>query len=321
MNDRSRKLLGFFPTPVVELKRLSKYFGGYKIFMKRDDQSGLAFGGNKTRKLEYLLGDAISKGCDTIITAGALQSNHCRQSAAAAAITGLDCHLVLGGERPEKCNGNLLLDHLLGATIHWAGKDRKGETIPDIFQQLESEGKFPYIIPYGGSNSIGASAFVEASGELEQQIKDVATIIFACSSGGTHAGLEVGKRFVKQRHDLIGIAVDKEESAPLEEQIAELAGLTSSYLGLDYKFKTKDIILNRNYLGEGYGILGDREKEAISLCAKLEGVLLDPTYTAKAMGGLIDMVTSGKIRKEDPILFWHTGGAPALFSCSGILLK
>ena len=158
--------LGFFPTPLVELSRLSHFLGGPKIFMKRDDLTGLALGGNKTRKLEYILADALKQGCDTIITAGAAQSNHCRQTAAAAAKLNLDCHLLLGGEAPLKTQGNLLLDHIFDCHIHWTGTNRKGEDIARIFTQLKAAGKKPYLVPYGGSNELGAISFIDAVAEF-----------------------------------------------------------------------------------------------------------------------------------------------------------
>ena len=151
-----RESLGFFPTPLIELTKLSKKLEGPRIFMKRDDNTGLALGGNKTRKLEFILADALAQGADTIITAGAAQSNHCRQTAAAAVSLGFECHLVLGGTEPEYFDGNLLLDKIFGCRIHWAGKNRKGEDIPQLFEHLKNEGKKPYIVPYGGSNELGA---------------------------------------------------------------------------------------------------------------------------------------------------------------------
>ncbi|MFH2093790.1 MAG: D-cysteine desulfhydrase family protein [Pseudomonadota bacterium] len=310
--------LGFFPTPVVKLSRLSSVLGGPKIFMKRDDLTGLAFGGNKTRKLEFLLQDAIDRGSDTVITAGASQSNHCRQTAAAAACLQLECHLVLGGESPEIANGNLLLDNLLGSQIHWAGANRKGEDIPQIFEQLKAKGKNPYVVPYGGSNELGAYAFIRALEELEQQVEisQFSHIVFASSSGGTHAGLMLGKALLNRRYSLVGISIDKGETGdvPFDAVIVHLANKTSNFINADVTFTDKDLILDRNYVGDGYGVIGELEIEAISLTAKHEGILLDPVYTGRAMGGLINMIRSGKLTKEDKVLFWHTGGAPSLFA-------
>jgi D-cysteine desulfhydrase len=310
--------LGYFPTPVAKLSSLSLELGGPEIFIKRDDLTGLAFGGNKTRKLEFIIGDALAEDCDTVITAGASQSNHCRQTAAAAAQLQLECHLVLGGDEPETANGNLLLDNLLGSTIHWAGDNRKGEDIPAVYSQLKAQGRKPYVVPYGGSNELGAYAFIRAMEELDQQVESnqFSSIIFASSSGGTHAGMMLGKALLKKDFDLVGVAIDKEEmnGVSFDQFILDLVNKTSNLIEADMNFTDQDLILDHNYVGEGYGVIGDAEKEAISLMAKHEGILLDPVYTGRAMAGLIDMIRSGKFSKEDKVLFWHTGGAPSLFA-------
>lgn len=323
--DMPRESLGFFPTPLVELRKLSKKLDGPKIFMKRDDNTGLALGGNKTRKLEFIFGDALAKGADTIITAGAAQSNHCRQTAAAAASLGLECHLVLGGEEPDRYDGNLLLDKIFDCQIHWAGKNRKGEDIPHIVEQLKEAGKNTYIVPYGGSNELGALGFLDAFRELELQRQSLQTsfthIIFASSSGGTQAGLMLGKKMFNSSTELIGINIDKGETdkVPFDQYIISLANKTAKLIEYDYEFSDEDLILNSDYVGDGYGEVGALENEAISLTAQTEGVLVDPVYTGRAMGGLIDMIRTGKIKKSDRVLFWHTGGTPALFAYSDSL--
>lgn len=320
LKNMPKAALGYFPTPLIELKRLSEKLGGPRIFMKRDDNTGLALGGNKTRKLEYIMGDALAKGADTVITAGAIQSNHCRQTAGAAASLGLECHLVLGGAEPEQPQGNLLLDKVFGCHIHWAGDNRKGEDIPALVEQLTAEGKKSYVIPYGGSNEIGAVAFVEAFQELETQRQalgvDFTHIIFASSSGATHAGLMIGNKLLNSSAQIVGINIDKGEmdKVPFDQHIIELANNTAQLIGADFSFSEKDLILNSDYVGEGYGIIGDAENEAIALTARLEGILLDPVYTGRAMAGLIGMIRKGQIKAADNVLFWHTGGAPALFA-------
>jgi D-cysteine desulfhydrase len=300
-----RVSLGFFPTPLIELANLGAALGGARILMKRDDQTGLALGGNKTRKLEYILGDALAQGCDTIITAGAEQSNHCRQTAAAAAKLKLECHLILGG-------------------IHWAGDHRKGEDIPQLFEQLQSAGKHPYIVPYGGSNELGAIAFAAATRELLAQSGDepFTHLVFASSSGGTHAGLMLGKFICDQAYRLIGVNIDKGEAddPAFDQHILSLANRTAALLEIEHRFSNEDLILNSDYLGAGYGVVGALEREAISLTARTEGILLDPVYTGRAMGGLIDMIRKGAIGDNDKILFWHTGGAPALFAYASELI-
>ena len=321
MNDTLPKAsLGYFPTPLIELTRLSKTLGGPNIYMKRDDNTGLALGGNKTRKLEYIMGDALAKGADTVITAGAIQSNHCRQTAGAAASLGLECHLVLGGKKPEQPQGNLLLDKVYGCHIHWTGENRKGEDIPALVAQLKAEGKKPYVIPYGGSNELGAIAFIEAYKELNAQREalkvDFSHIVFASSSGATHAGLMLGNKILQTYSQIVGINIDKGEmdKVPFDEHIVSLANSTAQLIAADYQFTADDLILNSDYVGDGYGVIGELEKEAIALTAQNEGILLDPVYTGRAMGGLIDMIRTEQIKATDNVLFWHTGGAPALFA-------
>lgn len=313
----SKTPLGVFPTPVSELTRLSDKLGGPRIFIKRDDLTGLALGGNKTRKLETILGDALAQGCDTIITAGAAQSNHCRQTAAAAAKLSLECHLILGGEEPEKISGNLLLDKIFGCHIHWGGANRKGEDIPQLVEELITAGKTPYTVPYGGSNELGAIAFIDAVEELHNQTDELFThIVFASSSGGTHAGLILGKHIFKKNFELIGISIDKDEidNQELDQHIINLTNKTANVIGLKATFSDQDLNLNTHYIGDGYGVVGALENEAIKLTAALEGILLDPVYTGRAMGGLINMIRTKQLGKDDKVLFWHTGGAPALFA-------
>ncbi|MBU1099407.1 MAG: D-cysteine desulfhydrase family protein [Bacteroidetes bacterium] len=311
--------LGFFPTPLHQLKRLTEKLGGPNIYMKRDDLTGLALGGNKTRKLEFLIGHAIKQGCNTVITGGAAQSNHCRQTAAAAAMFGMECHLVLGGSEPSESDGNLLLDKLFGAKIHWSGDFRKGEKIPELFMELKSIDKKPYIIPYGGSNDIGALGFVNAMLELKVQSRNMGVhfshVVFASSSGGTHAGLIVGNDLFDCNVTLIGIGIDKEElpAGSIEKQISLLTGTTSSFMCFEKNVYPDDIIVRTEYLGEGYGVIGDAERESIKLLAETEGILLDPVYTGRAMAGLIDMIRKGEFNSNDNVLFWHTGGSPSIF--------
>lgn len=318
-SDLPRKKLGFFPTPLAELDRLSRHLSGPRLFVKRDDLSGLAFGGNKTRKLEFLIGEAIALGCDTVITGGAEQSNHCRQTAAAAAVCGLECHLVLGGAPPAVPNGNLLLDMLCGAKIHWSGDLRKGEAIPEIAKQMKKAGRKPFVIPYGGSNSIGAIGFVEAVRELCAQTSDagvsVTHVVFPSSSGGTHAGLALGARLFKQSFEMVGIGIDKGETGglSLDRYIVEVANETAGRIGESCRFSVGDITIRNEYLGGGYGIVGAAEEEAIRLTAEKEGLFLDPVYTGRAMAALIDLIRKGEFSPDETVLFWHTGGTPALF--------
>jgi D-cysteine desulfhydrase family pyridoxal phosphate-dependent enzyme len=281
--------------------------------VKRDDQTGLAFGGNKTRKLEYLLADAQQKGARTLITAGALQSNHCRQTAAVAARFGLDCILLLTGEQPAQPSGNFLLDRLFGAEIVFTSRPERDERLQAVFQSAFNSGRSPYLIPYGGSNPVGAVAYAAAMDELVQQGFQPDWIVFASSSGGTHAGLEVGARNNGIPAQVLGISIDEPEET-LQSRVAALAEETARVLKLDLAFKARDIRVNANYLGGGYGVMGALEKEAIRMFASHEGLLLDPVYTGRAAGGLIDLARKGVFRPGEQVLFWHTGGTPALLA-------
>lgn len=311
--------LGFFPTPLEELKNLSGILNPYRIFIKRDDQTGLATGGNKTRKLEYLLQDAINQSCDTIITAGAQQSNHCRQTAAAAAKAGLKCHLVLGGNEPKEYNGNLLLSKILGANIHYCGDNRKGEDSFVIAESLKKEGFKPYIIPYGGSNYIGALGYVRAVKELQQQLKEenltIDYIYFASSSGGTHAGMILGKELYQLNAEFLGIRIDKSKiyDMTVDENILKIIKEGKINLKLKKEFTTADIKMIGGYDDAGYGVVTDHERDAINLMAKNEGILLDPVYTGRAFYGMLDQLEKQQIKPGSNVLFWHTGGIPATF--------
>ncbi|GGD74427.1 D-cysteine desulfhydrase family protein [Lacimicrobium alkaliphilum] len=311
-----RLSLGVLPTPVEPLLTLSKQLNGPELWIKRDDLTGLALGGNKTRKLEYILAEATEQKADCIITAGAIQSNHCRQTAAAAARLGLECHLVLGGEEPAQVNGNLLLDKLFNARIHWAGEKRKGEGIPALVESLKSAGKRPFVVPYGGSNITGALGYVNAMAELQQQTElTFSHIVFASASGGTHAGLLNGARMTGAKTKILGIRIDKAESAEqsFAGRVLELSNQTAAQLGLE-PFSEEDVLLNADYLGGGYAVVGEAEKRAIQTLAQTEAILLDPVYTGRAFAGLSDLIRQGYFSADDRVLFWHTGGAPALFA-------
>ena len=312
--------LGFFPTPVEELTRVSDLLEGPRIFIKRDDLSGLALGGNKVRKLEYLVGDAIAVGADTLVTAGAVQSNHCRQTAAAAARCGFKCELLLGGQEPDSPSGNLLLDRILGASLHFSSAGRKGESLQEMAASVRASGRKPYIIPYGGSNAIGGVGFVAALEELMGQLGPLGItfdrIVFASSSGGTQAGLVVGAAVAGFRGMLTGIRIDKDDPHDISYKtlLPRLADEIARRLEIPATFSESQFDLNEDYAGAGYGIPGKPEREAISLLARSEGVLLDPVYTGRAMAGLLDLIRTGKISSSEKILFWHTGGSPALFA-------
>lgn len=309
-----RQSFAQLPTPVGELNRLSTHLGKARIFIKRDDLTGLGGGGNKVRKLEFLVADALSKKADTLITVGAVQSNHCRQTAAAAAKTGLRCILVLRGHPPVDTTGNVLLDRILGADIRWSGDRTREEVMEEVTAAETAAGRNPYPIPLGGSTSLGALGFAVAMKELAGQT-DVKfdRIIFASSSGGTHAGLVAGAHAMKFGGEVLGISVD-EELDSLQRMVAGIASGTARLLGNAHEFAPGEIRANADYLGGGYAVMGPPEREAIELFARFEGLILDPVYTGRAAAGMIDLIRRGKIGKDETILFWHTGGTPALYA-------
>ncbi len=317
LNDRQR--LGFFPTPLHKLERLSKKYSEYQLFIKRDDQTGLATGGNKTRKLEYLIRAALDDGADTVITAGAQQSNHCRQTAAACAMSGLRCHLLLGGSEPREYDGNLLLSRLLGAIIHFTGENRKGEDIDEVKGDLERKGRKCYVIPYGGSNITGALGFVNAAGELKTQLGEykfrIDHIFFASSSGGMQAGLTLGRELYGLEAELNPVNIDKDEThgLSLEEAVLKIVREGLKILNLRKQFTLSDIHLLRGYDKAGYGIVTIEEVNTLRELASTEGILLDPVYTCRAFHGMLDRLRKREIPAGSNILFWHTGGIPATF--------
>jgi len=325
MNLPPRIPFAHLPTPLEPLPRLSAHLGGAEIWIKRDDQTGLAGGGNKTRKLEFLIADAQGKGARTLITCGAPQSNHCRQTAAAAAHIGLRCVLVLRGGPPGKITGNLLLDELLGAEIVWSYDKTRDEAMQETFEKETAAGNGPYLIPLGGSNTIGAAGYAAAVQELAIQLANsnssfFSRICFASSSGGTHAGLTVGAKALLPQTEVLGFSVD-EPLGELKSNVARLATGTAALLGLPYTFAPADISANADYIGAGYALMGNRERETIRLLARLEGILVDPVYTGKAFGGVNDWIRKGVIGKNERVLFWHTGGQPALFAYADQLIS
>ncbi len=318
LTDRHPRVsIAHLPTPLEMLPRLTALLRGPQLWVKRDDQTGLATGGNKTRKLEFLVAEALAQKADTLVTCGAAQSNHARQTAAAAARFGLACTLVLRGHPPAQAQGNLLLDQLLGADVVWAGDTPIAERLEEVAESLKAHGRRPYIVPYGGSNPVGVCGYVAAMEELMAQMAREGIsfdhIILASSSGGTQAGLMVAARVLGYRGRILGISVDL-LAGPLRQRMAELATATADHLGLPLSFAPEDFAVEDNYLGGGYGVIGDLEREAIRLLARTEGLLLDPVYTGRAFGGLIDLIRRGAFSPQERVLFWHTGGVAGLFA-------
>lgn len=305
--------LANLPTPIESLPRLSRILGGPQLFIKRDDLTGLGMGGNKTRKLEYLAADALSKDAKTLISTGAVQSNHCRQVAAAAAKLGLGCQLILAGEEPTEAQGNLLLDKLSGAQIFFTSKANRDQELQERFTQADLSGLKPYLIPYGGSNWIGALGYLNAMRELSEQGLEPDWIAFASSSGGTQAGLILGARLTGFKGKVIGISIEF-KSEPYSVQIADLVNQTAKESEYDWSVTPEEVLINDAYCQAGYGVLTSAEIEAAQMLARTEGILLDPVYTGRAAAGLIDLIRKGFFEPEEKILFWHTGGTPALFA-------
>ena len=306
------------PTPLEEMPRLTKALGGPRLLIKRDDCTGLAFGGNKTRKLEFLVGDALAQGADTVITAGAVQSNHCRQTAAAAAKLGLRCILVLTPSREKAYTGNILLDEMLKADVRLVdGGEDVEPTFERVMEEVRDAGGNPYLIPIGGSNSIGAMGYVSLVEEMLYQANQRGTVIdyivSATGSGGTQSGLIVGSRALNTGIRVIGIGVSrsKEESYA---RISRIAAETVERLGIQCSIAPDDIEVHDEYIGEGYGAVTPGMVEAVRMVAETEGIILDPVYTGKAMAGLIDLVRMGRFSSKDTVVFMHTGGTPALFA-------
>jgi D-cysteine desulfhydrase family pyridoxal phosphate-dependent enzyme len=318
--------LAALPTPLQRARNLEAVLGAQcpRIFIKRDDLTGLAFGGNKARKLEYLLADALAAGATTLITEGATQSNHARMTAAAARIAGLRCVLVLDSRHGAEVAGNLLLDYLLDADIRVvADKPARLAEMDRVDAELRAAGETPYLIPTGGSVPLGAAAYVAMVAELLSQLADAgeapARLYFATGSQGTQAGLVVGARAFSASFEVHGVAVER----PVEKLIADctaLANATAKLLDLDRHFTESDVTIDGGYIGEAYGVATDDGLDAIRLLARTQAVFLDPVYSAKAMAGLIADIRAGRISPDESVIFLHTGGGPSLFAFGSALV-
>lgn len=322
MNYPARIRLGHFPTPIEKLERLSQHLGGPKIYVKRDDQTGLATGGNKVRKLEFLFAEALAQQCDHVVTLGGPQSNHVRQTAAGAAQLGLGCSLVLRGHPPSQRLGNLLLDELLGAQVLWAGARTREEVADEVMATRRLAGKRPYLIPVGGSNGLGALGYTVAIGEaidqLAAQSLEVDVMVIASSSAGTQAGMVLGAALRSYAGRVLGISIDAPK-AELETRVAGLAVEAGHAANAGVQADQLRVEVDARYLGGGYAVVGERERDAIRTVARIEGLLLDPVYTGRAMGGLIDLIRQGELTRDQNVLFWHTGGTAALSAFADVL--
>ena len=324
LNNLGPLPLGYVPTPLEALPRLTERLDGPELWIKRDDQTGVATGGNKVRKLQFLLADAVRAQSDVILTAGAVQSNHVRQTAALAAQLGLSCSLILKGSHPpHTIQGNYLLDQILGAEVRWSGEKSLTEILNEEADILRAQGHKPYIVPFGGSNALGVCGYVSGMAELYQQARsqdvNFDAIVLASGTGGTQAGLLLGARALGYSCRILGISIF-EKAALLSEDIAQLVAGGANLLHLDITCTAEAVEVIDAYLGAGYGVVGDLEREAIALAGRTEGLLVGPVYTGRALGGVIDMIRKSKLSKGQRVLFWHTGGIPALFAYGKELL-
>ncbi|MHA1307674.1 MAG: D-cysteine desulfhydrase family protein [Candidatus Heimdallarchaeota archaeon] len=319
LDSQPREKFCTLPTPIQPMKRLSTHLSSANLYIKRDDLTGIGFGGNKNRKLEYLLADAKLQNADTVITEGAVTSNHCLQTAASSARVGMDCELVLSDSHiGDRIAGNLLLQHILDVKIHRVkdSSDRK-VMMQKVADNLTAGGKIPYIIPTGGSNKIGILGYVNFVKELAQQVKEMDIkfdyFVFATGSAGTQAGLLAGKKLYYPEMEIIAITVGdgKEE---IVSSIKEIIKNFEELHSINLNIKDEEIIVLDGYFGEGYGIPSKELIETVKLIAKLEGVFLDPVYNGKAMIGLIDLIKQNRFEKDSNILFLHSGGGPAIFA-------
>lgn len=320
LDDLPRLSLGFLPTPVEDLETLSGELG-ISLSVKRDDFTGFGGGGNKVRKLEFLMADAVARGVKVVITTGGHQSNHARMTAAAARKFGMKPILVLRGNKPDSWQGNLLLDHILGAEVDFLDPDAYFEQINPRMQAhaeaAEAAGEKAYIIPLGGASALGAMGYVNAIRELSEQYEAMGRkapdyICAPVGSGGTLAGMTVGCSIWWPETKVLGVAVTG-TAVPFSERISVMANDAAALLELEQRFDSEDIRIENDYVGPGYSIPSEDGNAAIMRTGRSEGVLLDPVYTGKAMAGIIGLVESGKIEQGSDVLFVHCGGTPALF--------
>ena len=314
-----RVSLGFFPTPLDDCPRLTEELGGPRIMMKRDDQTGLAFGGNKTRQLEFMMADALEKGADVVVAGVFTQSNYCRQTAAAARKLGMDVVLVLReGEKGPEPQGNMLLFHLLGADVRVVERTEDSELptaeCEQVVEELVKKGRKPYLI--NEVKDLGALSYVNFILELSEQIQErnlKVDYLFVSAADMTPAGLALGAKAIGAPFKVVGITPIRWE-IPRSVDIADIANQAAQLLGIDVRLEAEEIINYDDYVGPRYGVVTKEGRQAIDLVARSEGVFLDPVYTSKAMAGLIDHIRKGNISSDETVVFLHTGGTPALFS-------
>ena len=323
--------LAIVPTPLEKLSRFGEAIGLKNLYIKRDDNTGLAMGGNKARKLEYLVSEAIKKKCNLLFTIGGIQSNHCRMTVAAAKKYGMNCHIWLLGTKPENETGNVLLDRLLGATIEYLPSmpdEELEKRVEEIMSRWKSEGKKPFYIPIGGSTGLGCLGYVNMIRELSEQLKGVGkgktsfptqtglvidTILTTSGSGGTQAGMVLGCELFLPKTRVIGISVSRRK-VPFTQKVFGVVKEGEKILGLKNLVPMEKITVYDEYIGVKYGVPTEAGVNAILTLAQTEGILLDPVYTGKAMSGLVDLVKKGVISPKEKVLYVHPGGVPAIFA-------
>jgi L-cysteate sulfo-lyase len=316
-----RARLAALPTPLQYLPNLTKKLGGPKIWVKRDDLTGLAFGGNKARKLEYIMGDALEKGADVIVTGAGFQSNWCTQTVAAAKKAGLDIYLVKSAPSEDfdtdDWDGNHLLHHLMGAHVKTVHPDKFMETIEATMEKLKAEGRKPYYTPVGGSDALGAGGYFNAVLELTYQANNEGVhfdyLVHATGSGGTQAGLIMGAKAFNTGMKIVGAACGYGDVSAMKDKVRGIVEESKKRYDLDFTLNDEDLIIHTQYAGDGYGIMSEAKLEAVKLLAETEGIMIDPVYTSVAMACIIDQVKQGNFKETDNVVFLHTGGAVALF--------
>jgi D-cysteine desulfhydrase family pyridoxal phosphate-dependent enzyme len=329
MNQLPRYPLAHLPTPITDATRLREALGGPakcpRILIKRDDLTALGLGGNKARKLEYLIADALAKRARTVITTGAVQSNHARMTAAAARIAGLKCVLVLTSRHEvPQVEGNLLLDYMFGAEVRFVPSEdpmlavgRDEEVVAEIVREEQAAGRIPYVIPVGGSSPIGAIGYVTGTEELVDQLRAMSVaptrLYFGSGSRGTQAGLTLGAKLSRAPYKLWGVAVSAGEPEKIVRAM-NAANDAAALLGVDTRVGRDDLFTDQGFIGEGYGIPTPLGLESIDLLAKTEAILLDPVYTSKGFSAMLAHIRAGEIPPTETVVFLHTGGTPALFT-------
>lgn len=318
-----RVKLAFLPTPLQRVSRLEKKLGLKELYIKRDDQTGLALGGNKARKLEYLMADALKEEADVVLTVGGPQSNHCRQTAAAARVCGLDSVLIFSGEKIEKIQGNMILDELLNSKWYFSGEKEREEKLEEVVKEYQERGKKPYCIPLGGSNALGAIGYVAAGLEIAKQCEDQGIdpdyLFMSTGSGGTQAGLMLGVHLGGLKAKVVGISVSGTND-DITEKVNNLLVELGAKLDVDIK-GLPNVIVRDSFVGDGYGRPTELSTKALKMLATEEGIIIDPVYTAKGFAGLLGMIEEGFLDKDSKVIFLHTGGMPALFAETDLYWK